>query len=150
MKQETRHARRMRELAQGKVPTQNAEEGKWVIKFVFDGKLYTKSHQLSSSEVKHMKELCVQFGDEAAQQVIWRAAIKGVGTVSENIMAQAGLDYVKQHHVVPLIKKTAQPDYNTLAVLEGFVEERQPLPEQEAFSEEAAAKIQEDTMKEQL
>jgi hypothetical protein len=143
----------MRELAAGRVPTQAAEEGKWSIKFVFDGKLYTKTHQLSSSEVKHMKNLCVQFGDEAAQQVIWRAAIKGVGTVSENIMAQAGLDYVKAHYKGQIkIGSTEQTkaSYEALNILERFAAERKPLEEGEAFSEEAAAQIRGQQIGEEL
>lgn len=150
-KTKSRHARRMDQLANGNplVP----HEGKWVISFVFDGKVYKKSHQLSTSEIKHMKDLCREYGDEASQQIIWRAAIKGVGTVSENVMAQAGLDYVKAHYQGPAIigsVERSKEDYNTLAVLEGFVEERKPLVESEAFDETAAAKVQESILRDQL
>jgi len=156
-KPETRHARRMRELAQNK---SSEDEGKWVITFVFDGKKYKKQHRLSQSEIKHMKELCVQFGDEAAGQIIWRAAIKGVGVVSENMLAHAGQEYVALHYKGPSGPASdGKKDVSYADVVSpeevkeacaDFLESRKPLPEAEAFSEEAKEKIVEETMKDEL
>lgn len=75
----------------------SANEGKWQIKFTFDGKEYVKTHQLTEFEVQHMKDLCKAHGDVAADQLIWRAAIAGLTLVTENVLAQAGQDYVKAH-----------------------------------------------------
>lgn len=75
----------------------SANEGRWQIKFTFDGKEYTKTHQLSEFEVRHMKDLCKEHGDLAADQLIWRAAIAGLTIVTENVLAQAGRDYVAGH-----------------------------------------------------
>lgn len=157
MRDQTRHARRMKELANG---NSLSEEGKWEIKFVFDGKLYKKTHRLSPSEVKHMKDLCEQFGDEAAGQIIWRAAIKGVGVVSENVMVEAALNYIKRNYKGPTgpasdgKKEVTYSDVisseEVLAASADFLESRKPLPEAEAFSDEARDKIVEETMKDQL
>lgn len=94
----SRFQEKLRRLANKSLNADAKDEGKWKVTFVFDGKTYTKTHQLSEFEVKHMKDLCVTHGDLAADQLIWRAAVKGVGMVSENVMAQAGLDYVASHH----------------------------------------------------
>ena len=156
-KPETRHARRMRELREQLGGSE--DEGKWKITFVFDGKLYTRTHRLSAGEIKHMKDLCVQFGDEASGQIVWRAAIKGVGVVSENVMADAGKDFVAKHYKGPQgpasdgKKSVTYEDLarsELVAVTEAYVESRKPLPEAEAFSEEAKEKIVEETLKDQL
>lgn len=155
-KQMTRHARRMLQLQQGRVTVQDAaKEGKWEIKFVFDGYLYTKTHQFSTQELKHMKDLCREFGDIASQQVIWRAAFKGVSLVSEELIARAGLDYVKQHYKGPTgpaanETSTEQASYETLAALEAYVESKKPLPDEKAFDLEEKQKIEDQTMQEKL
>lgn len=153
MRVQTRHARRMKELVNG---NSLSEEGKWEIKFMFDGKLYKKTHRLSPSEIKHMKYLCAQFGDEAAGQIIWRAAIKGVGLVSEQIMAEAGNEYVQRHYngpQGPASDGKKEVTYSDVISSEeineacaGFLESRKPLLEAEAFSEEAKEKIIEQTL----
>jgi hypothetical protein len=127
-------------------------EGKWEVKFIFGGKLYTKSHQLSSSEVKHMKDLCVEFGDQAASQIIWRAAIKGVSMVSEALIATAGKDYVDKHYTGPKGPAAGETaaTYDTLAAMEAYVESKKPLSDEQAFSEEAAAQIEQEQTGEQL
>lgn len=161
-KHQTKHSARMQSLAnRHRLPT---DEGKWRISFVFDGQNYSRSHQLTESEIKHMKDLCAEFGDAAADQIIWRAAIKGVAMVSEALMSQAGLDYVKKEYKGPAgpasdgktevtyldVVDQVQESAETLAALTEYVESKKPLPEAEAFSPEAAAKIQQDTMGEQL
>lgn len=70
-------------------------EGKFQVSFIFDGKLYTTSHQLTSFEVRHMKDLCIQHGDVAADQIIWKTAVKGIGMVAENLLAKAALEFIK-------------------------------------------------------
>lgn len=146
---QTRHARRMKELRNTGVLS--TDEGKWETKFVFDGKVYRKTHKLSPSEVKHMKDLCEQFGDEAAGQIIWRAAIKGIGVVAENTLAEAGRDYMRAHYKGPQgpasdgMKAVTYADVispeETQAVCADFLESRKPLPETEAFSEKAKEQI---------
>ena len=85
-----------------KLQASNTNEGAVVVSFVFDGKLYTNRHQLTASEMKHMKDLCVEFGDSAADQMLWKVAIRGTGLVAENIMAKAALDYIKKHYKGPV------------------------------------------------
>jgi hypothetical protein len=72
-------------------------EGEFTVSFVFDNKLHHKRHQLTAFEIKHMKDLCTEHGDFAADQMIWRTAVKGIGVVAENIMAKAAQDYIKGH-----------------------------------------------------
>lgn len=144
MKQQSRHARRMRELAQGRV--QDTDEGKWTIRFVLGGKEYKRSHQLSQSEVKHMKDLCVEFGDVAAAQVVWKMAVKGVGMVSERLILEAAYDFVKNNYVGPIRTgtigiSTPAPNYETLAQLEAYSESVKPLEESKAFDIELGEEI---------
>jgi len=143
-KQQTPHAFKMKQLAQGKF---SATEGKWKITFVFDGVEYKKTHQLSQQEVKHMKDLCTEFGDVAADQIIWRAAIKGVGMVSEALIAQAGKDFVQKHHAGATGPASGEVSvcaatYDTLAALEAYVDSVKPLPDKDAFDTELAKQIQ--------
>lgn len=83
-----------------KLPT---NEGTIFVSFVFDGITYTNRHQLTASEMRHMKDLCRSHGDTAADQMIWKVAIRGTGMVAENIMAKAALAYIKKHYKGPAI-----------------------------------------------
>lgn len=74
-------------------------EGLIYVTFQFDGIKYENKHQLTASELRHMKQLCKDFGEEASGQAVWLAAIRGTGMVAENILAKAGRDYIKRHHV---------------------------------------------------
>jgi hypothetical protein len=85
-----------------RIQTQHPDEGKIKVSFTFDGVTYVNTHQMTGQELKHMKDLCVEFGDDAADQMIWKVAIRGMGLVGENIMAKAGLAYVKKHYKGPI------------------------------------------------
>lgn len=123
---QTRMAAKLSQLANKKAGLPG-DEGKWKVKFTFDGKCYEKTHQLSAFEIQHMKELAAKFGDLAADQLIWKVAVKGIGVVSENVIAQAGLDYVKSHHVPHIFE-----EHQSLEL------ENQPSPMD--FEEESAPK----------
>lgn len=89
---------------------QHPEEGLIAVSFVFDGKKYENFHQMTASEMKHMKDLCRDHGDLAADQMIWRTAIRGTGMVAENIMARAALDYIKKNYKGPVLTGIAVED----------------------------------------
>lgn len=90
---------------------ENSEaEGLFKCSFTFGGERYEYQHQLTRAEVVHMQELCKTHGDEAASQVVWRAAIRGIGMVAENILAKAALDYIKKNHVVVALAEPDTPD----------------------------------------
>lgn len=84
-------------------------DGRFCCSFTFDGKEYGYTHQLTAGEVRHMKQLAKEFGDEAASQVAWRVPIRGIGMVAENIVAKAALDYIKKHHVNPRRNELSSP-----------------------------------------
>lgn len=92
--------KRGREILQSTI---KAQEGKFTVHFVFDGKVYERTHQLTGFEVSHMKTLCRNHGDQAADQLVWRTAVKGIGMVAENCMAKAAMDYIASHRVEPPI-----------------------------------------------
>jgi len=73
-------------------------EGELRVSFVFDGQVHIRTHQMNAGEIAHMKELCVNFGDEAAEQLIWRQAVRNSGWFAENVLAVAGQAYVLKHH----------------------------------------------------
>lgn len=75
-----------------------SREGELVVSFVFDGRLHTRTHQFNAGEIARMKEMCVTHGDEAADQVLWRMAVRNSGWFAENVLAVAGKAYVLKHH----------------------------------------------------
>ena len=75
-----------------------SEEGLLSVQFSFDGKKYSRRHQLTIMEVQHMKQTLEEFGDAAREQLIWQMAVKFCGQFAENVLAQAALEYIKQYH----------------------------------------------------
>lgn len=73
-------------------------EGELRVSFVFDGQLHVRTHHMNAGEIAHMKELCESNGDEAAEQLIWRQAVRNSGWFAENVLAVAGKAYVLKHH----------------------------------------------------
>jgi hypothetical protein len=45
-----------------------------------------------------MKEMCVEVGDAASDQVVWRLAVRNAGWFAENVLAVAGQAYVLRHN----------------------------------------------------
>lgn len=76
----------------------DSKEGVISVQFNFDGKRYIKTHQLTIWEVKHMKELMAEHGEEARGQAIFNAAIGFCKIFAENVIATAALEYIKLHH----------------------------------------------------
>lgn len=78
-------------------------EGELRVSFVFDGQVHVRTHQMNAGEIQHMKDLCRDHGDAAAEQLIWRQAVRNSGWFAENVLAVAGQAYVLKHHrpVVP-------------------------------------------------
>lgn len=72
-------------------------EGTIRVSFVFAGKMYAHSHQLSGSELKNMKQMLEDHGDDAAQQMVWRMCFKNAAIMAENVTAQAARDYIATH-----------------------------------------------------
>ena len=72
-------------------------EGTLKVSFVFDGKRREYVHQFKAEEVQHMKELCAEHGDAAADQVVWKMAVRYGGYFAENALARAALDYIGKH-----------------------------------------------------
>jgi hypothetical protein len=93
-------------LANSQKMTIATNEGTIMVSFVFDGVQYSKKHQLTASEIHHMKQLCREHGDLAADQMIWKVAVRGMGLVAENIMAKAALDYIKKYYKGPAVVET--------------------------------------------
>ena len=79
----------------------NENEGALVVSFIFAGKLYKKTHQFNNSELEHMKTLCAEHGDAAANQVVWKMATRYGGYFAENVLAQAGSEYVAAYFKGP-------------------------------------------------
>ena len=73
-------------------------EGTLKVSFVFDGKRREYVHQFKAEEVQHMKELCAEHGDAAADQVVWKMAVRYGGYFAENALARAALDYIGKHY----------------------------------------------------
>ena len=101
-------------------------EGTMTVSFVFDGKTYERQHQMKAGEVQHMKDLCREHGDAAADQVIWKMAVRYSGFFAENVVALAGKEYCDKHFKGP--KGTA---FNV------FSEARAPLTYQDLVAAEA-------------
>lgn len=68
-------------------------EGTLEVSFLFDGKTYYRQHQLTAREIAHMKELCRDHGEAAADQVVWKMAVRYSGFFAENVVALAGKEY---------------------------------------------------------
>ena len=81
--------------------TLTENEGALTVSFIFAGKLYKKTHQFTHSELEHMKTLCAEHGDAAANQVVWKMATRYGGYFAENVLAQAGSEYVAAHFKGP-------------------------------------------------
>lgn len=75
------------------------EEGKLVVSFTFDGRIYQRQHSLTAFEIKKMKEHLNLVGDQAANEMVWKMAIKCAGVFGENVLAQSALDYLKVHKI---------------------------------------------------
>jgi hypothetical protein len=73
-------------------------EGTLKVSFVFDGKERSYVHQFKAEELRHMKELCATHGDAAADQVVWKMAVRYGGYFAENALARAALDYIAKHY----------------------------------------------------
>ncbi len=76
-------------------------EGTITVSFVFDGKYYGRQHQMRAGEIAHMKELCREHGDAAADQVIWKMAVRYSGFFAENVVALAGKEYCDRNYLGP-------------------------------------------------
>jgi len=74
-------------------------EGELVVSFIFDGQVHKRTHQFNAQEIARLKEMCVEAGDAAADQVLWRLAVRNAGWFAENVLAVAGKAYVLRHHV---------------------------------------------------
>lgn len=98
-------------LRQGKMPGKSEDEGVFKVEFTFDGKKYARKHSLSPSEMKLMKDLCRDHGDQAADQIVWRAAVKGCSMLAEGVISQAGYEYQRDHFVPRM--GTANPEGST-------------------------------------
>lgn len=83
-------------------------EGTLEVSFVFGGKKFTRKHQATASEIKHMKDLCRNHGDEAANQMIWKVNVRGASLFAENVVAEAAMDYVKKNWK-PKAVETVEP-----------------------------------------
>ena len=68
------------------------EEGTITVSFVFDGQLYKKTHQMTEFEVNHMKLMCRE-NPEAADSLIWKAAVNGAGLTAQSLILLAGKSY---------------------------------------------------------
>lgn len=84
---------------QSKLLANTLEEGKLVVYFTFDGKEYKRQHSLTAFEIRKMKEHLHQVGDQAANELVWKMAIKCAGVFAENVLAQSALDYLKVHKI---------------------------------------------------
>lgn len=73
-------------------------EGTLKVSFIFDGKRREHVHQFKAEELQHMKELCATHGDAAAEQVIWKMAVRYGGYFAENVIARSALEYVGKHY----------------------------------------------------
>lgn len=73
-------------------------EGTLKVSFIFDGKERSYVHQFKAEELQHMKELCATHGDAAANQVVWKMAVRYGGYFAENALARAALDYIAKHY----------------------------------------------------
>jgi len=73
-------------------------EGTLKVSFVFDGKRREYVHQFKAEELQHMKELCAEHGDAAADQVVWKMAVRYGSYFAENALARAALDYIGKHY----------------------------------------------------
>lgn len=73
-------------------------EGTLKVSFIFDGKERSYVHQFKAAELQHMKELCATHGDAAANQAIWKMAVRYGGYFAENALARAALDYIAKHY----------------------------------------------------
>lgn len=73
-------------------------EGTLKVSFIFDGKERSYVHQFKAEELRHMKELCAEHGDAAANQVVWKMAVRYGGYFAENALARAALDYIAKHY----------------------------------------------------
>ena len=78
-------------------------EGTLTVSFIFGGKQFLRQHQCSASEIKHMKDLCREHGDEAADQLIWKLNVRGSGKFAESVVAEAALDYVRKNWKPPAV-----------------------------------------------
>lgn len=72
-------------------------EGVITVSFVLGGRKQVVTHKLSDFEIRHMKRLCEEHGEDAAAQIVWRGALKMGQAVAQNCIAQAGLAYVQQN-----------------------------------------------------
>lgn len=122
-------------------------EGKWKMSFTLGGRTYTKSHVFNPGEIKHMKDLCIEFGDEAANQIIWRAAIKGIEIASQRLILEAAIDFIKLNtdHTIGNIEaeKAQEVGYKELLQqgAEDYIASKAPLPDEKAFDAEAGEQI---------
>jgi hypothetical protein len=73
-------------------------EGRITVTFTFDGMTHQREHFLTQDEVAHMKQLCKDHGEIAADQIVWRQAVRYAGYFAENVLAVAGQSYVLKHH----------------------------------------------------
>lgn len=100
----------------------NPNEGLVTVSFTFDGITHVNRHQLSAQEMKHMKELCVEYGDLAADQMVWKIAIRGMTMVAENIFAKAALMFIKKHYKGPIVTQAETIPFNETVHLDGLTE----------------------------
>jgi len=73
------------------------KEGLIYVSFGFDGKRHTKAHQLSDFEVRYLKEMLTEHGEQTAKSAISKAAIQNSAILCENVLAAAFLAYIKDH-----------------------------------------------------
>jgi hypothetical protein len=139
MKSQTRHKLKMLAL-QNKQPLL-PNEGKWKMTFVLGGVTYTKTHQFNPQEIKHMKDLCIEFGEEAAGQVIWLQAIAGVKLGANSLIAEAARSFIEANtdHEVGIPPEQSKIDYEALVKrelkeqTEAYVAANNVLSDEEAF-----------------
>ena len=83
-----------------KIPKLLPKEGLIHVSFNFDGKRFAKSHQLSEYELKLLKTMLAEYGQETHKSVTSKAAIKNTAILAENVLAVAFLEFIKTHHKI--------------------------------------------------
>lgn len=89
--------------------TLRPDEGKLFVSFVFGGKIFTRTHQSTASELKHMRDLCKEYGDEAADQLIWKVHVKGARDFAAAVVAEAALEYIRKNHKPKVVVENPLP-----------------------------------------
>lgn len=72
-------------------------DGIITVSFTLAGKRTTKTHALNEFETKHMMELCIKHGEEAAGQIVWKGAMKMAEILARNCLAEAGRDLAQSN-----------------------------------------------------